>query len=162
METIIIDTYNIMHKVRALHLLLKQEQDVIVDTMILKMQSYFNRRGVKITLVFDGYGKNKHSGNVEVKFSQTNVSHGYENADMLIKALIDKTRNKKLIRVVSSDNEVTNYARECGCKIQSAQGFWGELKEKKIMRMIREGDVNEKPQEVTRIEFDYLLKEFKK
>ena len=130
--------------------------------MIAKMQSFFYKSGIKIILVFDGYGKNKHSGNIDAKFAKTNVGHGYENADLLIKALIEKTRNKKLIRVVSSDREITNFARECGCRIQSASGFWDELKNKRIMRRIREGDINEKPQVVSRVEFDYLLKEFTK
>ncbi|MFI5144190.1 MAG: NYN domain-containing protein [Ignavibacteria bacterium] len=162
METIIIDSYNLMHKVKELHILLKQDQDVTVDTMVAKMQSYFTNNRVKVILAFDGYGKNKHMGNIDAKFSKTNTSHGYENADELIKALIEKTRNKKLIKVVSSDNEVTNFARECGCKVQGSASFWGELKEKRVIRMKRSGELSEKPQVVTRGEFEYLLKEFKK
>ncbi len=162
METIIIDAYNLIHKVPELQILLKQDQDVTVDTMIAKLQSHFLKSGLKIILAFDGYGKNRHLGNIDAKFSKTNSSRGYENADQLIKALIDKTRNKKLIRVVSSDNEITYYARECGCKVQGSAGFWGELKERKILRMERSGELSEKPQVVTRGEFEYLLKEFKK
>jgi predicted RNA-binding protein with PIN domain len=161
-ETIIIDTYNLMHKVPELYILLKQGQDVIVDTMIAKMQSHFQNDRVKVLLVFDGYGKNKHIGNIDAKFSKTNTSHGYENADQLIKALVEKTRNKKLIRVVSSDNEIIYFARECGCKTQGSASFWGELKEKRILKMVREGDINEKPQVVTRGEIEFLLKEFGK
>jgi predicted RNA-binding protein with PIN domain len=162
METIIIDSYNLMHKVPELHVLLKQDQDSAVDAMIARMQGHFIKSGVKIILAFDGYGKNRHLGNIDAKFSKTNTSHGYENADQLIKALIDKTRNKKLIRVVSSDNEITYYARECGCKVQGSASFWGELKEKRVLRMQRSGESSEKPQVVTRGEFEYLLKEFKK
>ena len=162
METLIIDSYNLMHKVPELHILLKQDQDVTVDTMVAKMQSHFTNNRVKVILVFDGFGKNKHMGNIDAKFSKTNTSHEYENADELIKALIEKTRNKKLIRVVSSDNEVTNFARECGSKVQGSASFWGELKEKRVIRMKRSGELSEKPQVVTRGEFEYLLKIFKK
>lgn len=162
METVIIDAYNLLHKVRDLQILLKQDQDVAVDVMVAKMQSHFRNNRVKVILVFDGFGKNKHIGNIDAKFSKTNTSHGYENADELIKALIEKTRNKRLIRVVSSDNEIKNFARECGCKTQGSAGFWGELKEKRILRMERDGELSEKPQVVSRGEFEYLLKEFKK
>ena len=161
METIIIDTNNLLHKVGSLKMLLNQDKDIAVDTMIAKMQSNFPKKGAKIILVFDGYGKNRQIGSIEAKFSKTNVVK-FENADELIKSLIDRARNAKLLRIVTSDNEIAWYARNSGCKIQSSSGFWGELKDKKFRQRVREGDINEKPQVVTRVEYDYLLKEFTK
>jgi len=161
METIIIDTNNLMHKVGSLKKLLDKDKDIVVDTMIAKMQNHFFGNKIKVTLVFDGYGKNKHHGNFEVKFAKTN-SLDYENADKLIKTLIDKARTPKLLKIVTSDNEISWYAKDSGCKIQSSESFWGELKDKKIQQKIREGDINEKPQEVTKMEYDYLLREFTK
>jgi len=161
LETIIIDTNNLLHKVGSLKKLLNQDKDVAVDTMIARMQSNFPNKAVKIVLVFDGYGKNRNIGNIEAKFSKTNVVK-FENADELIKSLIDRARNSKLLRIVTSDNEIAWYARNSGCKIQSSSGFWSELKDKKIQQRVREGDVNEKPQFSSRVEYDYLLKEFTK
>lgn len=160
METILVDAYNLMHKIPELKVLLKQNQDVCVDTMVAKMQSHFGGSGRKVILVFDGHGQNRHLRNIEVKFSKTDITHDYENADKMIKALIDKFRNKKLLKVVSSDNEVTGYASVCGAKIQSAKSFWGELKDKKAKQRIANQDVNEKPQVVTKGELEYLLKLF--
>ena len=96
--------------------------------MIAKMQSNFPNKAVKIVLVFDGYCKNRNIGNIEAKFSKTNVVK-FENADELIKSLIDRARNSKLLRIVTSDNEIAWYARNSGCKIQSSSGFWSELKD---------------------------------
>lgn len=161
METIIIDAYNLMHKVKELQVLLKQSQDVAVDTMIAKLQSHFHHTKIKLVLVFDGYGLNRHGGNINVKFSKTDTGNNFMNADELIKDLIDRSRNPKLLKIVSSDNSITLYARDSGCRIQSSASFWGELKEKQFKQNItgsKEG--SEKPQAVTRGELEFLLKEF--
>ena len=160
METIIVDAYNLMHKVRELQILLKQTQEVAVDIMIAKFQSHFHGSKTKIVIVFDGYGLNKQAGNIMVKFAKTNVGHHYENADDLILATIDKTRNKKLITVVSSDNSITLHARDASCRIQSSASFWSDLKDKRTLRNTRLSESSEKPQVVTRGEIEYLLKQF--
>ncbi len=162
METIIVDAYNLMHKIPELKVLLKQDKEICVDMMVAKIQSHFTGGGRKVVLVFDGHGQNRHMKNIDVKFSSTDITHDYGNADKMIKAMIDRSRNRKLLRVVSSDNEISWYARECGAKIMSSKSFWGELKEKRFKRRIANQDVNEKPQVVTRGELEYLLKEFTK
>ena len=162
MDTIIIDAYNLMHKVSELRLLLAQSQDICVDTMIAKLNGHFFNRGVKVILVFDGLGKNKHDHNLEVKFAKTDVGTDWGNADTLIKHLVEKAKNPKLLKIVSSDREITWFAKECGCRIQTAEGFWGEVKERRIDRAEAIRDSKEKPDVVTRTEFDYLLKEFTK
>ena len=162
METIIIDAYNLIHKVSELKLLLKQSQDVCVDNMVQKLNGHFFGRAAKIVLVFDGYGKNKHDGNIDVKFSKTNTGPDYGHADALIKHLVEKSRNPKLVKVVSSDKDITFFAKECGAKIQTAEGFWGEVKDKRIERIEAYRDENEKPGIVSKNDFDFFIKEFKK
>jgi len=162
METIFVDAYNLMHKVPELKVLLKQNQDICVDTMVAKLQGHFMGSGRKVILVFDGHGQNRHLKNIEVKFSSTDITHNYGNADKMIKAMIDHFRNKRLLKVVSSDNEISWYARECGAKIQSSKSFWGELKDKKHKQQLATRDIDEKPQVVTRGELEYLLKLFTK
>lgn len=151
-----------MHKVPELQLLLKQSQDICVDTMVQKLHGHYFGKGVKVVLVFDGYGKNKHEQNIEVKFSKTDVGPDYGNADALIKHLIEKARNPKLAKVVSSDRDVTFFAKECGAKIQTAEAFWGEVKERRTERAQEYREENEKPAVVSKNEFDFFLKEFKK
>jgi len=162
METIIIDAYNLMHKVSELRILLQQSQDICVDTMVQKLHSHYFGRSSKIIIVFDGFGKNKHDQNIEVKFSKTGTGPDYGNADGLIKHLIEKSKNPKLMKVISSDRDVTFFAKECGSRIQTAESFWGEVKEKRIERMEDLRESKEKPEIVTKGEFDFLLKEFKK
>jgi predicted RNA-binding protein with PIN domain len=162
METIIIDAYNLMHKVSELQLLLKQSQDTCVDTMVQKLHRHYFGKGYKAVLVFDGYGKNKHEQNIEVKFAKTDVGPDYGHADALIKHLVEKAKNPKLVKVVSSDRDITFFAKECGAKIQTAESFWGEVKDKRIERLEEYLEENEKPSVVTKNEFDFMIKEFKK
>ncbi len=128
METIIIDAYNLMHRVSELKILMQQSQDVTVDTMVSKLHGHFYGKSAKVVIVFDGFGKNKHSGNIDVKFASTGVGPDYGNADELIKHLIEKSKNPKLIKIISSDRGITFFARDFGCKIQTSDSFWGKLK----------------------------------
>jgi predicted RNA-binding protein with PIN domain len=162
METVIIDAYNLMHKVPELKVLMQQSQDITVDTMVSKLQGHFFGKSAKVILVFDGMGKNKHEGNIDVKFSKTDIGQDYGSADELIKHLIEKSKNPKLLRIISSDRGITLFARDCGCKIQTSDSFWGEIKDKRTMRRDAYRESKEKPDVVTRGEFEYLLKEFKK
>lgn len=162
METIIIDAYNLIHKVAELKILLDQSQDICVDTMVSKLKSHYFGRGIKCVLAFDGFGKNKHDANIDVKFAKTSVGPDYGHADALIKHLIEKSRNPRLLKVVSSDREVVSFAKECGSRILSSESFWGEVKERRIERIESERESKEKPEVVTRGEFEFLLKEFKK
>lgn len=162
METFIIDAYNLIHKIPELKKLLSEEQDIIVDTLTAKLQNYFYNSRNKVMVVFDGHGKNKSSKNIEVRFASTDITHGYNNADDLIKSMIDRSRNKKLLNVVTSDNEIRWYAGDSGCNVISSKSFWSELKRKKTHKedLLRES--NEKPQSVTKGEVEYLLKQFTK
>lgn len=162
METIIIDAYNLMHKVSELRILLEQSQDACVDAMVSKLSSHYFGRGVKCILAFDGYGKNRHERNIEVKFSKTDVGPDYGHADALIKHLVDKSRNPKLLKIVSSDREITFYAKDSGSRIQTVESFWGEVKDRRVERIEAVRESKEKPNLVTKGEFEFLLKEFTK
>ena len=151
-----------MHKVSELKILLQQSQDICVDTMVKKLQNHFFGRGVKVILVFDGLGKNKHEQNIEVKFAKTNTVQDWDTADDLIKNLVEKAKNPKLVKIVSSDRGITWFAKDCGCRIQTAEGFWGEVKERRIEYIEAVRESKEKPDVVTKTEFDFLMKEFTK
>lgn len=162
METIIIDAYNLMHKVPELKSLLKKDRSVFSEALIAKMQSHFYRRKAEVILVFDGHGQNKHSGNITLKFSKTDVGNSYHSADEMIKEMIEKKRNKKLLKIVSSDNEINWFARECGCVVQDSGSFWEDVKQRRRKLKTAYLESHEKPQELSKGEFEYLLKQFKK
>jgi len=162
METVIIDAYNLMHKVSELRVLLDQDQDICVDTMIQKLSSHYFGKGIKIVLVFDGMGKNTTKYNIDVKFSKTQAGNKYENADEYIKHLINSSKHPKKTKVVTSDREISWYAKDSGCRIQSADSFWGEVKDKRILRMEQLRESKEKPDFVTKGEVEFFLKKFTK
>jgi predicted RNA-binding protein with PIN domain len=162
LETFIIDAYNLMHKIPELKRLLGEDRDSSVDTMIAKLQDHFYHSRNKVILVFDGHGKNKISRSIEVRFASTDINRSYENADKLIKVIIDQSGNKKLLTVVSSDNEIKWYARDSGCTVKSSRSFWSELKKKRTKKAKAMRESEEKPQVVTKGEVEYLLKVFTK
>lgn len=162
MEKIIIDAFNLMHRVSELGFLLKQSQDALVDTMVSKLHGHFFNTKVKVILVFDGLGKNKSFKNIEVKFSKTEAANNYESADAYIKEMISKARNPKLVKIISSDKEISWYAKECGCRTQTSESFWGEIKNKRVQQLEDEADSKEKPEHVTKSEFEFFIKQFNK
>ncbi|MEO6691719.1 MAG: NYN domain-containing protein [Saprospiraceae bacterium] len=162
MESIIIDAYNLIHRIDELRILLEQSQDVCVDTMIAKLSSHYLDKKIKVIIAFDGYGINRHERNIEVKFSKTDTGMDYGNADGYIKAMIEKSRNPKLMVIVSSDKGITWFAKDCGCKNKTSESFWGEVRDKRIERITAHRESKEKPDILTKGEFDYFLKEFTK
>ena len=76
--------------------------------------------------------------------------------------MIEKSKNPKLMKIVSSDREVSSFAKECGSRILTSESFWGEVKDKRIEQYDAYKESIEKPSVVTRTEFDFLLKEFTK
>jgi len=155
-QTIVIDAYNFIHKAPELESLLDKSADACVDALISKLQAAVSGK-TKVVAVFDGFGKNKLARNIEIRFSKTSSGTDYGNADKLIKSIIEKTRNKKLTTIVSSDNEIKWFAKECGCKYQNSEDFWKELKSKRK----KDREDREKPEAVTRGEVDYFLKKFR-
>jgi predicted RNA-binding protein with PIN domain len=130
--------------------------------MIQKLSSHYTGSGVKIIIAFDGKGSNRHHKNIDVKFSYTDVGHQFENADQLIKHLIEKAKNPKLFKIVTNDNEIKFFAKECGCKTQSLDSFWGELRDKRAQRINAHRESKEKPDHVTKGEVQFFLEAFNK
>jgi len=159
-ETLIIDAYNLMHRVGDLRFLLSQPQDVCSDSLCAKLTGYFHGKKVKCIIIFDGFGMNKHEGNISVKYSKTATGTDYGSADKLIKHLIENAKNPKLLRVISSDREITLFARSCGAKVQASESFWGEVRENRAESASRKEDMNEKPEIITKGEFEFFLKKF--
>lgn len=160
MDTFIIDAYNLIHRVDELRVLLQQSQDICISTMVSKLQAHFFGVKIKVVLVFDGYGINQIDKNIHVKFSKTDTGMDYGNADGLIKHLVNKSKNPKLLKIISSDKDITFYAKSCGCRISSSETFWGEIKDKRYEKFLSNMEQKEKPEYVTKGEVEYFLKKF--
>jgi predicted RNA-binding protein with PIN domain len=151
MKTIIIDGNNLIHKIPSIKktFLISPEaaQLSLVESVLSKHKSKD-----KIIFVFDGFGK----------ISKENVIFsGKMSADEVIRKFIEDYYNKKIITIVSSDNDIIRLAKICACEVIKSEDFWNiqeksPLKGKNINQLLyKEG---EKPDRISKKE----LEEFKK
>jgi predicted RNA-binding protein with PIN domain len=87
------------------------------------------RPGRKVVVVFDGRETPPWpspnalgEGGVRVIYSRPP-----QNADMVIREMVEKASGKEEVWVVSSDREVQSHARACGAKVFGAKSFEAEM-----------------------------------
>lgn len=100
------------------------------NKLIRKLLIFQKATRAKIILVFDGapppdFLKEK---NVKKKFQIIYPAYG-QNADTVIKEIIDGQKDMKKFFVVSSDREIKNFARLKGAKALSSKEFNVKLKQ---------------------------------
>lgn len=96
------------------------------DSLVKHLSAYRQRKGHAVTIVFDGWqlgypieGR-EHRLGIQVIYSKRG-----ERADQVIQRLAQEFRSD--CAVVSSDREVTDYARAQGAFVMGAQEFAGKL-----------------------------------
>lgn len=119
MKTIIIDGNNLIHKIPVLKSLFLKDKTCAQISLIEKIKT-INKGLNKVVIVFDGYGEDK--GNFRFKDFDVYYSKN-DTADNVIKEIITNFGNFNLLKVVSSDNEITGFARICGYEIQDSENF---------------------------------------
>lgn len=120
MKTIIIDGNNLIHKINHLKNLFLKDKEAAQAALIETVKSHIPRTS-KVIFVFDGFGKIKKS---DVIFSSQIT------ADEVIREQIENFKSKGQHKIVSSDQEIINFAKVCGCEIQKSEDFWNELNKK--------------------------------
>jgi predicted RNA-binding protein with PIN domain len=128
-KKIIVDGYNLIHKIPNLKSLLHRDLEQTRERLITLLGSYGERRKVEVVITFDGTllhsGHSLNTPKIKVLFSRPP-----QKADQLIKSLIEQTKHKKLLMVVSSDREITRFAKVCGCEIKSSEEFYESVTRK--------------------------------
>ncbi len=138
----IIDGNNIIGKISRLQRTRKTDPQAARDHLTAIIDRYFSIKKVEVSLHFDGF---KHEGlqssTAKIKYSNNRP------ADLLIKEEIEKSKNRKQICVISSDHEILNYAKICGCKTIKSEVFTRNLfpksKEKSEEELTKEIDNDE-------------------
>lgn len=93
--------------------------------MLQKVATYTAKKKCSATLVFDGNGlleTTERYQNIVVIYTPSGVS-----ADTRIKRMIDETLAKSTLCVVSSDNEILNYAKISQAKTMNSEKFLSDL-----------------------------------
>ena len=113
MKYLIIDGYNLLHKIPYLKNLLRENPDSAQMTL-LEMVKRNIKNDEKLILVLDGYSN----------FKSSNIIYsGNVTADEVIRSFIEEHYERDNLTVVSSDTYITDLARVCGCEVIKSEDF---------------------------------------
>lgn len=115
MRHFIIDGNNLIGKMPAVK---SKDKNTEREKLAFILERYFTNKKVKVSLHFDGHK------NLPIKAAGIKIFYS-ENltADDLIKNEIERTSNRKNIILVSSDNNLKEFARVCSCEVKSSEDF---------------------------------------
>ena len=154
--TIIIDGNNLIHKIPHLKKLFLKDMEAAQSALIESVKSS-KAKADKLLIVFDGSGE---INRPEVIYSK-NVT-----ADEVIRKKIESFSNTKLLRVISSDYDIMNFAKACGCEVSKSEDFWklnNAFKSPAKGRNINQNYIYEdleKPERLSKKEIDEFKKYF--
>ena len=96
--------------------------------LIARVRAYADRTGKRIAIVFDPApfeqharlipSKSQHGPNLSVVFSDAGIK-----ADTVIRERVAATKDRQGLIVVTSDQAVAMFTRQCGVKVQSSEMF---------------------------------------
>ena len=122
MKKYIIDGNNLIGKIRSLGNLQKKDKQASREKLAHLVERYFSNKKVEVILNFDGFANQKISvSKIKLVYSDK-IS-----ADEKIKKQIEAESNKRNVVVISSDNNVREFAQVCGCEIISSEDFGKEI-----------------------------------
>lgn len=146
MRRYIIDGNNLMGKIRNLHKIQKTYKQEVREKLALIVERYFSGKKIKVSLHFDGYE------NTPIKISGAKIIYSdNKSADEKIKAEITASKNPRNITIITSDNNLKEFARVCSASVISSEEFADEIKKR-----------NEVDEEESRIKSMNNIEEFKR
>ncbi len=114
----LLDGNNIIHKMPKLSKLAKKQDQHTREKLAFLVDRYFANKNIKCTLFFDGFVKDAIKTNkIKIQYSNNKT------ADELIRLEIERAANPKLYTIISSDNDITELAKVCSCKIVKSDEF---------------------------------------
>ena len=114
----IIDGNNVIGKIPELFRLQKSDKQRSREQLVFLLQRYFSNKKINLTLHFDGYA------NSPLSLSKGKIIYSEnKSADSLIKENIERIKNRRNIILITSDNELKNFGKACGCTILSSKDF---------------------------------------
>ncbi len=90
------------------------------------IDNFFHEKKAKITIHFDGFK------NLPIKLNQAKIVYSdSKSADDKIKNQIELANNRKNLVVITSDNNIQEFARVCSCSIIKSEEFARTIQNKK-------------------------------
>jgi len=123
----IVDGYNLTKKISKLQNLPLKEQRNHLLRLLEDYRSKISSRN-KITVIFDGstnvYSQVNRESGIKVLFSQG------EDADSLIKRMVDEAKKPRSLVVVTDDKAISSYGKFRGLNHKSTSEFLSDIKKK--------------------------------
>lgn len=148
MNHFIIDGNNVIGRIPALSSLQKKDKQLSREKLAFLVERFFANRKVKLTLHFDGFSS------LPLKVSKVKIIYSEKlSADENIKKQIGDIKNRRTIIVITSDSNLSEYARICGCSIQSSDEF-GKL-------LFKKKEIDDEDEKIRQMSNEKNIQEFK-
>ncbi len=93
------------------------------------LAAFASQRGVRIVVVFDGAPERFFADGASYKGVGVRYAQRGSNADERIKEIVEASRERRTLFVVTSDRQLANYVRACGAKTVNAKEFQQRMTE---------------------------------
>lgn len=118
MKHYIIDGNNLIGKIHSLKRVQSKEKQSARERLAFIIDNFMHDKKVKCTIHFDGFEQ------LPIKTSRCKIIYSDDlTADEKIKIQIEQTKNRKNLLVVTSDNNIREFARVCSCDILKSEEF---------------------------------------
>lgn len=94
-----------------------------------ELAAFVARRRVKLTVVFDGAPSQHFADGARYRGVRVHYAARGSNADERIKELVEASRERRTLLVVTSDRALAGYVRSCGAQVISSGEFRRRLQE---------------------------------
>lgn len=122
MHHFIIDGYNLIHAIPSLKKTLAHDASSARELLIHAVAQLTHRRKFRCTVVFDGSSSD--NSTKQSPHAPIHVVYAFpQTADSKIKQMIEQSKNRSLLVIISSDREILNFARVCSCQTHTSQHF---------------------------------------
>ncbi len=126
MKHYIIDGNNLIGKINFLHKIQQKDKQRSREKIAFMIDNYFHDKNAKVTIHFDGFK------NIPIKLNNAKIFYSdSESADDKIKNQIELANNRKNLVVITSDNNIQEFARVCSCLIIKSEEFARTIRSKK-------------------------------
>lgn len=130
MQHFIVDGYNIIHAIPPLKSLLGHDPESAREELIDDIARLAMRNKFRCTVVFDGSSPHIHP---EAPAAPVHIRYSFPvKADDLIREMIEKSKNRSELVIISSDREITDFARIWGCRTHSSKHFANILRDETL------------------------------
>jgi predicted RNA-binding protein with PIN domain len=142
----IIDGNNLIGKIKDLQKLQYNDKQAAREKLAFLIDNFFLNKKIKASLHFDGFQ------NTPIRITSAKIIYSEnKTADDRIKAEIIASQNPRNITVITSDNNLRQFAQVCSASVISSEVFAAEIKKR-----------NESDEEENRIQSINSIEEFKR